>query len=862
MNSDRIFPEVDLRVHISAIVKPGIAGLLSMIFPTGAFAQDSRPDMIDPGMAMGFATLIISLGAVLFAVLTIFVVLRIKRKSSHIQTTGETQIALLRAQLDEYEAILSCMPEVTLLWLADQKPQVFGKPETLGFDNVPMDALFNFDQWLGQNDGAKLSTGVKLLRQNGQNFAITVRTTKGRVLRAVGEATGGTSIVRLRNATALSPQNAMPSAQHQTIQTVSQETPAPMPHGEGHALYPVLEMLEEPAWIRDLAGKITFANQAYINFCKQAGLEIASGSIPDVFSQDQLKAQLDALNAQRQSSGSDKDRKNTIQLSQQMSGPEGERELVLSSLETGSVGYLKAPTPAQGTQQNSQGQTSTASHADWIIDALAGPTIVFDQDGKLKQFNKAYQELFGFADGWLVPGLNEREILDRLRREKSLPTVSNYRKWRQEHLESYKLDSQRKDDWHLADGRSFVVTVTPIADKGGVIYQFEDVSGRLRLESANKAMLNVQRQTLNALSEGVAVFGTDGRLRIHNPRLSGIWKLPMNELGLNPHIDQIAVACGNAIPEDGEDIWQGLKKSIIDLDPSRTDKSGRIKRKDGHLIDYAIVRLADTHTMITFVDVTKSANFEHVLKERNDALVNADALKDAFIQNVSYEFRSPLTSIIGFADLMAADNSGNLSEQQRNYIDYIRSSSAALGTLIDGILDLTNVNAGIAELDLKELDIPKMVARAKAGFAATLVQTDGIPPLDLVVNLQDPLPRLVADGARVVQILYNLISNAAKFSEPGAKISLDVEGNSQWVRFIIQDEGVGITRELEEALTGQDQGRSLKQLQRGAGIGLTIVKAFVELHGGNLDIVPNTPRGTRVIVNLPADASKLIDQAG
>src|SRR5690606_13350483 len=121
----------------------------------------------------------------------------------------------------------------------------------------------------------------------------------------------------------------------------------------------------------------------------------------------------------------------------------------------------------------------------------------------------------------------------------------------------------------------------------------------------------------------------NGRLTLSNPRLSALWKLPMNELGQNPHIDQIAEAAAKALPEDGAVIWRGLKQGIIDLNPTRSDQSGRIARADGKLIDYAVVRLPDGQTMMTFLDVTESANYQRVLKERNEALITADRLKDA-----------------------------------------------------------------------------------------------------------------------------------------------------------------------------------------------------------------------------------------
>ena len=240
---------------------------------------------------------------------------------------------------------------------------------------------------------------------------------------------------------------------------------------------------------------------------------------------------------------------------------------------------------------------------------------------------------------------------------------------------------------------------------GGVIYVFNDLTERLALETRYNALNRVQNETLNALNEGVAVFGTNGRLTLSNPRLSVLWKLPTNVTGKHPHIDEIASACDEAMPEDGATIWADLKEVVIDLNPARLDRSGRIRRADGRLIDWAAVRLPDGQTMLTFTDVTESANYQQVLKERNDALVTADRLKDAFVQNVSYEFRSPLTNIIGFADILASGGAGELNERQKAYTDYIRASSATLGVLIDNILDLATVDAGIAQLDLRPQDI-------------------------------------------------------------------------------------------------------------------------------------------------------------
>jgi signal transduction histidine kinase len=433
-----------------------------------------------------------------------------------------------------------------------------------------------------------------------------------------------------------------------------------------------------------------------------------------------------------------------------------------------------------------------------------------------------------------------------------LPAEVDYQTWRTQHLTSYSLKIPRENEpWHLPDGRTIKVISAPAGPKGGVIYIFEDITERLKLESTNKAFTNVQRETINALSEAVAVFGTNGRLTISNPRLSGLWKLPMNELGQSPHIDQIAEASGRAMPDDGASIWRDLKRGIIDLNPTRSDTTGRINRADGRLLDYAITRLPDGQTMMTFLDVTESASYSKVLKERNDALVAADLLKDAFVENVSYELRSPLTNIIGFADLLASSEGGTLNERQRAYTDYIRASSVTLGVLIDNILDLASVDAGIAELRPELQDVTALVDKARAGLSATFPEISGEKPINLTVEVDEHLPPFIADGTRIVQVLYNLLSNAARFSPPGGEIRLSVSARNERMLFVIEDEGPGLTDEMKNAILTRIDAPAGRQ--RGAGLGLAIVKTFVNLHGGTITAERREPRGSRIIVNLPRD---------
>jgi len=237
------------------------------------------------------------------------------------------------------------------------------------------------------------------------------------------------------------------------------------------------------------------------------------------------------------------------------------------------------------------------------------------------------------------------------------------------------------------------------------------------------------------------------------------------------------------------------------------------------------------------------------LKNRNAELVAADALKDAFVQNVTYELRSPLTNIIGFADLLANEG-GTLNEKQTAYIDYIRASSVTLGVLIDNILDLASVDAGITELRLEPLDVRELVDKARAGLSATFPQISGGEPINLVVDIEVGLPPLIADGTRLVQILYNLLANAARLSPPDGEIRLTIGHFGRYMRFTVEDEGSNLTEEMKSAILQKADDLGTGR-QAGPALGLSIVRTFVELHRGTISFENLDPLGSRIIVNLP-----------
>jgi signal transduction histidine kinase len=772
----------------------------------------------------GAAPFAVAVGAGGFAILAMVMVRALLTDAKARQRRSGEQIAGLRVLVDDYEALLAGSREVTVLWSEHaSQPRLLGQPLAVLPPGRRPDAVIKYSAWLVPDDAERLARLVESLRVEGCPFETSLETIDGRTVRAAGWVAGRGAALRLRPAYPVQRADAV----------------APVSKAGLDSVRTMLGVLGTPAYLRDGQRRLAYANAAYQRLATTLDRQ-ANGEAPaELLENGTLKRHLAALEAAE----------GPVTLS--ATWPQhGSYDLVEFPIEGATVGYVRH-TADGAARAGDVGLTHIAA----IIDTLATPIAIFNADRELVQYNRAYAALWNLDAKFLTLGLDERAILDKLRTDGLLPAVPDYQGWRRQHLTAYELKTPREDEpWHLPDGRSIKVIAAPAGPKGGVIYVFEDITERLKLESTNKAFSNVQRESLNALSEAVAVFGTNGRLTLCNPRLSELWKLPMNTLGRHPHIDQIADACGHAMPEDGLSIWRDLKRGIIDLNPTRSDTTGRISRADGRLLEYAITRLPDGQTMMTFLDVTESANYSRVLKERNEALIAADKLKDAFIENVSYELRSPLTNIIGFADLLAAEGT-TLTERQKSYTDYIRASSVTLGVLIDNILDLASVDAGIAELKPEPQDIPTLVEKARAGLSATFSEVSGEKPINLVVEIEDDLPQFIADGTRIVQVLYNLLSNAARFSPPGGEIRLTVTARAERVLFSVEDEGPGLTDAMKEAIHVRIDAPTTGGRQRGAGLGLAIVKTFVNLHGGIITAEQREPRGSRITINLPRDSA-------
>jgi len=253
---------------------------------------------------------------------------------------------------------------------------------------------------------------------------------------------------------------------------------------------------------------------------------------------------------------------------------------------------------------------------------------------------------------------------------------------------------------------------------------------------------------------------------------------------------------------------------------------------------------------LTFVDMTDEERAEQALREKNRALESADQLKSDFLSNISYELRTPLTTIIGYGEMLESGAAGELNERQKEYLAPITASGARLEAIISNILDLVTIDAGSFELNREMVSVSEILKAARLLVRERLEKAE----LSLDIDIEGDVSSIYADGRRVIQVLYNLLQNAISFSAPGKTIRLIAARQGSMVAFTIEDQGCGIPEDIRNSLFERFEGRSQGTGRRGVGLGLSIVNSIVELHGGDVELLSREGVGTRITVRFPRQA--------
>ena len=677
-----------------------------------------------------------------------------------------------------------------------------------------------FGAWLDPQSARDLTVGLDQLFLDGRAFNVLLKTLAGGHLEADGRAAGSRAILKLRDVAGQKRDLARVVDQHRRLGR------------EITAARALLDALPMPVWLKDANGQIEWVNHAYARAVDvEAPAEVYAKQIE--FLESRQRREVDGALAKGET------RRQRVRVI--VGGERRAYDVVALPLDRASAGLAIDV----GALEKVEGELSRQSAAhEGMLDRVATGVVIFGQDRKLRFFNGAYAQLFQLDEAWLGTHPADGEILDRLREQRRLPEMANYRDFKDKTLSRYGSQSEHEDWWHTADGRTVRVTAVPRPD-GGLTYLYDDVTEEFALKRRYELMIHVQKETLDHLTEAVALFATDGRLKLFNPAFANLWRLDPKTLEKELHVDEVVTSMREL--HGDETTWRDIKRAVTELSDARRTLNGQIQREDGCTIDYALLPLPDGATLLSFANVTAAKRMERVLTERNEALVAADKLKNRFISHVSYELRTPLQTIAGYAELMMSPRTGLLTTKQRDYMGSILSASESLKGVINGILDLAIIDAGALELSLAPIQVPALIEDVSSAVRERVARAN----LKLEVSIARPVSEVVADATRLRQILDNVLSNAIGFTEAGKTIRLSCRKLGDDVLFTVEDEGVGIPKEELATVFERFVSRAQGSSHRGAGLGLPLVKSLVELHGGTVWIESELGRGTSVYLKFP-----------
>lgn len=479
-----------------------------------------------------------------------------------------------------------------------------------------------------------------------------------------------------------------------------------------------------------------------------------------------------------------------------------------------------------------------------LMEHLRSAVAIYSAEQRLEFYNTAYAQLWTLDEGWLNTKPKLGDILEKLRETRRLPEQADFRKYKKTWVDRFTdLIDPYEEMLYLPNGNAVRMLVVP-HKAGGLMMNFEDVSSRLELETSYNTLIAVQKETLDNLAEGVAVFGGDGRLKLWNPSFARLWGLHPEDLEGEPHVTRI-VERMKGFFEDKD--WEATRDGLTGLALERTMHEGRHTRKDLSQLDFVTVPLPDGGVLVTFTDVTDSVRVENALREKNAALEAAEKLKLDFLANVSYQLRTPLNAIMGFNEILDQEFFGLLNPKQKEYTRDIREASDRLLSLINDILDLSSFEAGYIQLQTEETPIMPML-EGVAGLMQDWARKQNIA---LELDCGPACGSAEMDESRMKQAVLNLLQNAIAHTQEGGRIRVGCVCEGDMLDIFVEDNGMGIPLEAQSRILQPFERIESQQGGRGVGLGLTLVQNIVKLHGGTFTLLSETGKGTKVILRIP-----------
>ncbi|UKK83551.1 PAS-domain containing protein [Sphingopyxis sp. BSN-002] len=746
--------------------------------------------------------------------------------------------AFVAGQTERLASLVEASPQLPVIVRADWRIEASERlGRWLGLAQGPrnFDELRGLDAGLDPAGHEQLRQAILGAQRGAKPFVLSVRPQgSSRTIvfhgAAAPPAVGGPGSVLLWMSDATDGQQSLAQARHERDEAMA----------AFEALSGLIEAAPFPMWFRESDMRLALVNNAYVRAveAKSAGTVIEGGielcePIAGVSASDAAEAARAAGSAQQRTVPvTIEGERRIMRVVDVPLAPEGGRVIGIAGYAI-DIQELESERGAHRRFVNTQRE---------LLDRLSAAVAQFGPDQGLVFANQPFRRLFDLSAEDVSEARPFARLLDLWREGGRTPEVRDYPEWRQAHVDWFARAEASEEEWLLRDGTHLHVVAQPTPD-GGLLLIAEDRTEQVQLAGARDTLLRVRTATFDNLFEAVAVFAPDGRLHLWNQRFRRLWNVEEHTLAAHPRVDVLmgGLADRLAKPNQISIVQEVIRAATLE----RTQRVGEVRFADGRHFDFASIPLPDGNALLIMLDITASRKMEGALRERNEALEAADKVKTAFLSRMSYELRTPLTSIGGFGEMLQAGYAGELPAPAKAYVDAIMDSVGVLGRQIDNVLDLAQGEAGTLAVERAPVDVRALLDKALAE-ARILADAE---KMELASQLSATLGVIEGDASRLGRVIGGLLDNAIRFTAPvkrgSGRVLLHADGDDRGVEIVVSDNGPGMPEAVAAVTKGTQAGTQT------GGIGLALARQLVAAHGGTMEVMSEKGQGTLVRVSLP-----------